>query len=287
MRHTEGDLRKLLTEQGRERAHGPSVHLDAIVKRGHRTRRIRRAVTAGAAVAFAVIAVGPVSGLLTGPSGVVETMVAQRPVDSARVDPGPKLPETFPVVLGANKFDLSLIHSQRFETEGVARTVTFTPSSFFTGYKVVCDDPRAWVVISHQLKGGESGGAIGRCDGSVGGHHDRLSAPSNWLKRPQSLQVWVFPADAPVREVAKAVTGCKPILESKGCDERAQSSALGSPEVRERLTAEVGEQPGEWAVGIYDRPAAEPVPNGEPPKDAEPSKDADGDDPPLVEGKIN
>ncbi|MGJ6966257.1 hypothetical protein ACSDR0_30545 [Streptosporangium sp. G11] len=271
MRHTEDDLRKLLTEHGRERAHhGPSVHLDAIVKRGHRMRRIRRAVTAGTAAAFAVVAVGLVNGPLTGPSGVAETMVAQRPVDSAQVNPGPKLPEKFPVVLGADKFDLSLIHSQRFETEGVARTVTFTPSSFFTGYKVVCDDPRAWVVIAQQLKSGESGGTAGRCEGSVGGHHDQLSAPSNWLKRSQSLQVWVFPADAPVREVAKAVTGCRPIWKSKGCDEMAQSHALMRPEVRERLLAEVGEQPGGWAVGIYDRPAtAEPVLNGEPPTDAE------------------
>ncbi|GAA2996206.1 hypothetical protein [Streptosporangium longisporum] len=272
MRHTESELRKLLTEHGGERAHhGPSVHLDAIVKRGRRTRRIRRAVTGGTAAAFAVAAVGLVNGLLTGPSGMAETMVAQRSADSAQVDPGPKLPEKFPVVLGANKFDLPLIHSQRFKTEGVTRTVTFTPSSFFTGYKVVCDDPRAWVVTSHQLKSGEGGGTAGRCREGVGGHHDRLSAPSDWLKRPQSMQVWVFPADAPVKEVAKAVTGCRPIWKSKGCDETAQSRELMHPEVRERLLAEIGEQPGGWAVGIYDRSAtAEPAPNGEPPANIEP-----------------
>ncbi|GAA4180426.1 hypothetical protein GCM10022252_03250 [Streptosporangium oxazolinicum] len=267
MRHTESDLRKLLTEHGGERAHhGPAVHLDAIVKRGRRTRRIRRAVIAGTAAVFAVAAVGLVNGPLTGPSGRAETTVAQRPVDSVQVDPGPELPEEFPVVLGAEKIDLPLIHSQRFETEGVTWTVTFTPSSTSTGYKVVCTDPRAWVVIAQQLKSGEPGGTVGRCKDSVGGQHDRLSAPSNWLKRPQSLQVWVFPADAPVGEVAKAVTGCEPIRKSKGCDEAAQSYALKSPKVRERLLAEIGEQPGRWAVGIYDRPApAEPVPNGEPP----------------------
>ncbi|GLW09348.1 hypothetical protein Misp01_44770 [Microtetraspora sp. NBRC 13810] len=100
----------------------------------------------------------------------------------------------------------------------------------------------------------------------MGGHHDRLSAPSNWLKRPQSLQVWVFPADAPVREVAKAVTDCKPVRKPKKCDETAQSHALMRPEVRERLLTQVGERPGGWAVGIYDRLAtAEPVQNGEPP----------------------
>ncbi|MGC5009168.1 hypothetical protein ACLQ2R_00230 [Streptosporangium sp. DT93] len=210
------------------------------------------------------------NGLLAGPSGTAEPMVAQRPVDSAQVTPGAQLPEEFPVRLGADTFDLPLVHSQRFETEGVTWTVTFTPSSFFTGYKVVCDDPQAWVVISHQLKSGEPGGTAGRCSGSMGGHHDRLSAPSDWLKRPQSLQVWVFPADAPVREVAEAVTGCRSIRKSTGCDEMAQSRALAHPKVRERLLAEIGERPGGWAVGIYDRPAAaEPVPNGESPAGAE------------------
>ncbi|MFI7707651.1 hypothetical protein [Nonomuraea sp. NPDC049480] len=255
MRHTESDLRKFLTEHGQEPAgREPSAHLGAIVRRGRRIRRTRQALTAAAAVAFAVTAVGLMNGLLIG--GQPQATVAQLPVHSAEIKPGPKLPDRFPVVLGAEKFDLNLLHSQRFATVGTAQTVTFTPTSFFTGYKVVCDDPRAWVVTELRLKSGEPGGTAGRCGGSVGGHHDRLSAPSDWLKkRPQSLLVWVFPADAPVREVAEAVTGCRPRMKSKGCDENAQSRALGDPEVRRRLSAMVGEQPGRWAVGIYDRPA--------------------------------
>ncbi|MEV4059776.1 hypothetical protein [Nonomuraea dietziae] len=271
MKHTESDLRRLLTVRVQERAgREPSADLDAIVRRGHRIRRTRRAVTAGVAAAFAVTAVGLVNGALAGPPGPGETSAAQRPVDSAQVEPGPKLPETMPVVLGAVRFDLSLIDSQRFQTMGVARTVTFTPTSFSTGYKLVCDDPQAWVVIRSKLKGGEMGGSSGRCGESVGGHHDRLSAPSGWLKRPQSLQVWVFPADAPVREVAEAVTGCRPPGKSKGCDERAQSLELMNPRVRERLLAKVGEVPGRWAVGIYDRPGkGEPAPTGAPLSEAE------------------
>jgi hypothetical protein len=108
----------------------------------------------------------------------------------------------------------------------------------------------------------------------VGGHHDQLSAPTDWLKKPQSLQIWVFPADAPIREVAKAVTDCKPTPKSKSTecddDESTASWALRRPEVLERLSAEVGERPGNWAVGVYDRPAgAESVPTGEPSAGAE------------------
>ncbi|MBT2233281.1 hypothetical protein [Nonomuraea sp. NEAU-A123] len=256
MRHTESDLRQFLTEFGQDPAGGePSAHLDAIVRRGRRIRRTRRALTAGAAMAVAVTAAGLVNGLPAGPPRADKTSVAQRPADSAQVDPGPKLPASFPVVLGAEKFDLPLAYSQRFATMGVGRTVIFTPTSFSTGYKVVCDDPQAWVVIEGRGKGGEPSGTAGRCKTPVGGHHDQLSAPTDWLKHPQSLQIWVFPADASIFEAAKAVKDCKPTLKSKGCDENTVSSALRLPEVRERLSAEVGERPGNWAVGVYDRPA--------------------------------
>ncbi|WP_188188705.1 hypothetical protein [Nonomuraea sp. SYSU D8015] len=266
MRHTETDLRRLLTDQAHRQGGGePSVRLDAIVRRGRRLRRTRRALTAGTAVVLAVTAVGLVNGLLPRSPRANVATAAQPPVNSAQIEPGPKLPDMFNVRLGAVEFDLPLIHSQRFETMGVARTVTFSPSSFSTGYKVVCDDPRAWVVTAGKLKGGERGGGVGRCGDSAGGHHDERSAPSDWLKRPQSMQVWVFPADAPVKKVAKAVTGCPSAIKSRGCDEAAQSRALFDPEVLERLSAEVGERPGRWAVGIYDRPAGtDSVPNGEP-----------------------
>ncbi|MEU4227608.1 hypothetical protein AB0F17_25225 [Nonomuraea sp. NPDC026600] len=271
MRHTESDLRQFLTEYGQDRAGGePPAHVDAIVRRGRRIRRTRRALTAGSAMAVAVTAVGLVNGLLAGPPRADNTSAAQRAADSAQVDPGPKLPTSFPVVLGAKKFDLPLMSSQRFETMGVGRTVTFTPTSFYTGYKVVCDDPQAWVVTAEKLKGGELGGAIGQCKDSSGGHHDELSAPTDWLKHPQSLQIWVFPADAPIWEVAKTVKECKPTPKSEGCDKDTVSRILRHPEVRERLSAEVGERPGSWAVGVYDRPAgAESVPTGEPSAGAE------------------
>ncbi|MFC4116733.1 hypothetical protein [Nonomuraea zeae] len=254
MRHMESDLRQLLTRQMDERAGGePAPNLGAIVRRGRRIRRVRRMAAAGAAVAAAVTA----AMLVTDPVQVKEAIVAQRPVDSVRVRPGPRLPEKYEVVLGAKRYDLPLLHSERFETVGVERTVTFDPVSLSTGHKVACEDPRAWVVVVGKLKGGETGGETGRCGPASGGHHDRLSAPAGWLERPQTLRIWVFPADAPVREVAEAVTGCPPVGKSKECDETAQSVALMNPEVRERLSAEVGERPGAWAAGIYDGPAGD------------------------------
>ncbi|WP_043628651.1 hypothetical protein [Nonomuraea candida] len=247
MRHEESDLRELLTV--RAEAGQPSVSLDAIVRRGRRIRRKRRALASG--VAAAVAAVVLVNGLprTEGPP------VAAEPPDSAVVDQGPELPATFPVRLGGTRVDLTLAHPFRFDTVGATWTVIFEPTSHWTSYRVVCDDPRAWVVTSQRLKGGETGGTAARCDGLLGGHHDKLSTPSDWLRRPQSIRVWVFPADAPVREVAQEVTGCpSPAGE---CDESAQEQALMNADVRERLLARVGERPGNWAIGIYDRPAAQ------------------------------
>ncbi|MFB4282562.1 hypothetical protein ACBJ59_45215 [Nonomuraea sp. MTCD27] len=261
MRHTESGLGRLLDERSRERAGGePAADLDAIVRRGRRIRRTRRAVTAGAALALAVSAAGLANTLLVGPRAADQAMVAQRSADSARVEPELKIPEEFKVVLGATKFDLSLIHSERFGTMGAARTVTYTPTSHFTGYKVVCDDPRAWVVTKQRLKGGEMGGGAARCGSSPAGHHDERSTPDGWLERPQSLQVWVFPADAPVLEMAQAADiTCPSFVKSREeCDERAALVALRRAGVLERLSAQVGERPGRWAVGIYDRAAAAP-----------------------------
>ncbi|MFC5828692.1 hypothetical protein [Nonomuraea insulae] len=250
MRHTESNLRTLLEQHatGEE----PVPHLDAIIRRGRRTRRTRRALSVGAALTVAATAV-----FLTGPILTDRSVVAAQPPSSAQVEAPPELPESFPVVLGAERFSLSLIHSQRFNTTGAGKTVTFTPTSVSTGYKVVCGDPRAWVVVSTSLKGGERGGTSGRCGDGVGGHHDRLSAPSGWLKGRQAIQVWVFPPDAPVVKVAEELGRCRQFTKSATCDEKAAGATLSRRDVLERLSAEVGERSGEWAVGVYDHPAAE------------------------------
>ncbi|MFI7463256.1 hypothetical protein [Nonomuraea sp. NPDC049646] len=256
MRHTESNLRTLLDAYahdatGRE----PVPHLDAIVRRGRRIRRGRRSLNVG------VLAVATVAAavMLTGPDRADQAAVAAPP-SSARIQTPPEPPKTFSVVLGAERFTLPLIHTQRFGTTGVRKSVMFTPTSVSTGYKVVCADPRAWVVVRIPLRGGEAGGTSGRCGAGAGGHHDRRSAPANWLKGRQAIQVWVFPADAPVVKVVEELGRCRPFLKGATmCDEQAASGELSHQDVLERLSAEVGEQPGEWAVGIYDRPTAAPT----------------------------
>ncbi|MEW9547963.1 hypothetical protein [Nonomuraea sp. NPDC050783] len=256
MTYSTSDLERLLNERGEARAGGgPTAHLDIIIRRGRRIRRTRRAMVAGGALAVAVVAAGLVNALPAGAPRLDRSAVAQSPADSAQIKPAAKLPGSFHVVMGNKNFSLPLLHSERFTTTGAVRTVTFTPASYYTGYMVVCDDPRAWVVIQGKLKGGEAGGTSGRCAPLGGGHHDKSSAPADWLKRPQSVKVWVFPADAPVREVAQAVAGCPLTRKSKECDDEAAAHALMRPEVRERLSSEVGERPGGWTVGVYDRPS--------------------------------
>ncbi|MEV4801952.1 hypothetical protein AB0K18_18220 [Nonomuraea sp. NPDC049421] len=246
MRHTESELERLLDE--RSRSAPPSPDLGAIVRRGRRIRRGRRAASAGAALAVAAVAL--MYGLPSAPS---PAPVARQPTDTVSLQPELPLPETFRVKLGDKDFTLPLLHSERYETMGVPRTVTFSPTSKDTAHMVVCDDPRAWVVTRSSLKGGEMGGGAGRCGKGSGGHHDKLSAPEGWLERPQKMQIWVFPADAPIERVAGEVKACRPDMSEDVCARLREMSPLMFPEVLERLSAEVGERPGRWAVGIYDR----------------------------------
>ncbi|MFG1970944.1 hypothetical protein ACGFJC_16625 [Nonomuraea fuscirosea] len=261
MRRTESGLRALLEERAGDGAGAePSPHLDRIIRRGRRTRATRRALSVGAALAVTATATAAVllAGSITG-TGLVrpdEPAVVARQPDSAQVETGPELPETFPVVLGAKRYSIPLLHAERFTTTGVGRTVTFTPTSTDTGFKVVCGDPNAWLVLSSPVKGGELSGTAGRCGNGGGGHHDHLSAPTGWLKGPQKIQVWVFPPDAPVVEVAEELGRCLPVPASAPCDEGAAGRALFRKDVRERLLAKVSEQPGTWAVGVYDHPPA-------------------------------
>ncbi|MEU4514433.1 hypothetical protein AB0G05_33450 [Nonomuraea wenchangensis] len=252
---TEGDLRALLDERGHHPGGGePAVSLDAIVHRGRRirrVRRIRRALAAGGALA-ATVTLASTLPILRQEAPPV-SITASRPADTADMERVPEPPATFQVKLGAKEFELPLIHTERFSTVGVPRTVTFTPVSRYTGFTVVCADPQDWVVTINDTKSGEPSGTSGRCGKGGGGHHDELSAPADWLKRPQSLEVWVFPADAPIGKVLESIPGC----DSTGCGKGGEAVALSRPEVLERLSAEVGERPGAWAVGVYDAPRKE------------------------------
>ncbi|MET8861460.1 hypothetical protein ABZW11_00755 [Nonomuraea sp. NPDC004580] len=246
MRHTESELEWLLDE--RSRSAPPSPDLGAIVRRGRRIRRGRRAASAGAALAVAAAVL--MYGLPPAPS---PAPVARRPTDTVSLQPELPLPETFRVKLGDKDFTLPLLHAERYATMGVPRTVTFSPTSKDTAHLVVCDDPRAWVVTRSRLKGGEMGGGAGRCGKGSGGHHDKLSVPEGWLERPQKMQIWVFPADAPIERVTAEVKACTRDMSESGCAVLRRKPPLLFEEVVERLAAEVGERPGRWAVGIYDR----------------------------------
>ncbi|MCG5220139.1 hypothetical protein [Streptosporangium sp. KLBMP 9127] len=250
MTHTENDLRELLSE--RAAAGDGSPRLDDIVRRGRRIRLRRRAVStvlAGAAV-VSVVAV-------TAPFAAGAPQVKQVPADSARLESGPKLPKTFRVLLGAVDFTMPLIHSERFTTVGSGKTIKFTPTSYYTGNKVVCSDPRMWVLIREKLKGGKAGGSLRRCSGDGGGHHDERSAPDGWLDGPQSMKVWVFPADAPIYESGPRAKDCAP--QAKKCHGKYTFRTLFRSTGVEQLEAEIGERPGSWAIGVYDSPA-EPLP---------------------------
>ncbi len=259
--YTENDLRAVFAEHS---GAGPvrPPRLEEIMRRGRRMR-LRRRVAAGAALAgAAVAAVGVVDAILpklnaNAPASVMGS--------SARMVTGAELPET----VSGSGGKLSLIHSETHRTMGKRVTVTFRPTSVTTGYSIRCADPKVWVLV-RSVDGMETD--FGRCGVRTGegldSQHDEKSVAPGWLQRPQTLEIWVFPSDAPIAEgpwksdgtpnpdvsMDRPYDGCKTANRKKGtCDGKFVQD--GIEKRPERVAAKVGSRTGApWSVGIYDKP---------------------------------
>ncbi|GAA4555224.1 hypothetical protein [Planotetraspora kaengkrachanensis] len=234
---TENDLRTVLAERSAE---GPGWHflVAEIVKEG-RAMRLRRRIAAGAAVVGVVAAVTGVFGVTL---PLLDRDTTAKPATSARVSTGVEMPET----VKANGDKLSLIYSQTYQFVGQRVRVAFRPTSNRTGTVIRCADPKDWV-----LELGD-GSAFSRCGDRFAAKGHGLDTQHSetypgWVGQVQIVDIWVFPADAPVAEYGK----CKVPDPKRGtCD--GKFTVMTITENPERLAAAVGRQPGLWSVGIYD-----------------------------------
>lgn len=259
MKHTESELTQVLADRAPGDFGAPDFA--AITRRGRRYRR-RRGMAAALTVAAAVTAtIVTVTSL---------AMPAQNPPPAATghdgspaVAPSVRLPETFELI-GEKLPPMPLIRSERFDTTGPIRTISYTPKSAHTGYVVVCEDPQAWVVLRTKEHHGIYSGSAFRC-----GRGDPRHAPGVGLHGPQTMEVAVLPADAPIREPGeirqspdgdgtgrpRTFTPECPRNSLKKCGGKYSASMLLRKGVLERVRDEIGERPGRWAIGIYDSAA--------------------------------
>ncbi|GAA4582791.1 hypothetical protein GCM10023194_18510 [Planotetraspora phitsanulokensis] len=246
MRHvTENDLRTVLAERG---ADGPGrpFHVAEIVKQGRRMR-LRKRVAAGATLAG-------IAAVITGMFGIALPLIdrettASQP--SLRLPASVQMPERMEGALGI----LSLIHSEAHPFVGQRVRVTFRPTSDNTGRTIRCADPRDWVLV-RTADGGSEFGRCGARTGAQGSGLDtqRFETSSGWVGEAQNIDIWVFPADAPVAEgpTGPQYGNCKVHDPKQGtCDGRFTAKTITTNP--ERLAAVVGRQPGLWSVGIYDK----------------------------------
>lgn len=225
------DLRAVFEEYSAEGPSGPA-HLQEIIRRG-RAARLRRRGLAGVALAgAAAAAVGVVA--VFGPYGGGS---APGPASAVRVTYGVDLPGT---VVGINGDTLALIHAESRSTVGEKVKVTFQPTTSSTGYAIRCADPKVWVLVRQG-----NATSFGRCGdrrgNSVDAQYDWQSAGPGWLRKPQTLEIWTFPSDAPVGQKFEDGSG------TYDTDTIATTP--------ERLARAVNQRPSEWIIGIYDKPA--------------------------------
>ncbi|MET8382823.1 hypothetical protein ABZV14_07445 [Streptosporangium canum] len=267
MTHTEHDLRELLAARS-EGGSGGAARLEEILRRGRAVRRRRRAVRTALAVGVVAIAVTVPLSLLGSGNGQFTTAVAAEPTAStgSRAPDTPRPGKDLPASAKAGQ-KMSLIEAHRSETIGAPYRLTFQPTSRFTGIRVVCADPKSWVVIISG-EGARRSSSVGdsclsdvrpsRPDDRLSSMYDETSTPADWTRKEQTVTVWVLPSDAPVINASDAARrGCEEGgRKIRKCHGKYTMSALLDPKVMARLTAELGTRPGRWAVGVYDRAAS-------------------------------
>ncbi|WP_371781226.1 hypothetical protein [Streptosporangium subroseum] len=248
---TENELRTVLAE----RSSGPTrlPHLEEITKRGRRVR-LRQRVIAGTALAGAIAAVTAVFGVVL--PGLGKESVASHPVTSARVTTGVEMPAT---VEGSLE-QLSLIHSETHRFVGQRVRVTFRPTSGYTGWTIRCADPMDWVLV-RSADTAWRWSEFSRCGArdekkrGLDTQQEETSVSPEWLRAPQNMDIWVFPAGTPIADdgsLHEPYANCKVIDRKQGmCDGKFTVETLHSKP--DRIAAVVGRQPGLWSVGIYDK----------------------------------
>ncbi|MFF5211220.1 hypothetical protein [Streptosporangium sp. NPDC000396] len=260
MIHTEHDLRELLAERSTDGS-GGAAQLESIIAKGRRIRRRRMGALMAAAVA-AVAAVVPVVMALSpggkSPSVAVAAeptaLLPTTPLPAATPESGKDLPAS---LKGMGK-RLKLIQAYRSETMGLGYTVKFKPTSRFTGYRVTCDDPKAWVLMTYRRARYAETKSITTCGRLPGltSQSSEESTPANWTQKEQSIVIRVLPSDAPIIDISESQRkGCEVFGKKKKhmCDGKYIVTALLDPKVADRLAAKIGTKPGRWAVGVYDQ----------------------------------
>ncbi|MFD1547850.1 hypothetical protein [Nonomuraea guangzhouensis] len=235
--YTEDDLRVMFAEHSaREDGRAPVV--SEIKRRGARTRQ-RRWVTAGATLAGAAAAVVAFAGVM------VPSLGAPTAGSTAHVLTGAGLPQTVTSPQGP----LSLLFGRTYQAVGERVRVTFQPTSVYTGFAIKCADPNVWLLVRSVTTPWSVFGRCGVRGSGLDIQNDEKSVTPDWLRAPQTLEIWVFPADAPIM----GSPSCTLADRREGrCDRPWDREAV--PKMPERLAAELGPQRGStWTVGIYDK----------------------------------
>ncbi|NBE96853.1 hypothetical protein FE391_24100 [Nonomuraea sp. KC401] len=239
--YTEDDLRAVFAENSVREAGSPP-RLNEIRRRGARTR-LRRRVATGAAVAAlagAAATVVPLTGAVTAWRGEPATGV------TASFAPDVELPRT----LGTRHGPVSLISGQTYRTVGERVRITFRPTSVHTGIALRCADPKAWVLIRDVKGSWNDLTPCVRLGQGLQVQYDESSVTPDWLRAPQSLEVWVFPADAPIGSPTLADKCALADRRAGTCDGPWDREAIAA--MPERLAAETGSRRGLWSIAIYD-----------------------------------
>ncbi|TDD06147.1 hypothetical protein E1292_15855 [Nonomuraea deserti] len=237
-RFTEDDLRAVFCENSVREAGSPP-RVSEIRRRGTRSR-LRRRVTAGAAVAAlagAAATVVPLTGAMVAWSG--ETATSSQA--------GVELPRTLESRYGP----VSLIFGQTYRSVGERERITFRPTSVHTGVALRCADPKAWVLVRDTKGTWNDLTPCVRLGRGLQVQYEERSVTPDWLRAPQSLEVWVFPADAPI---GSPTTGDRCALADRRagtCDGPWDREAITA--MPERLAAATGPSRGLWSIGVYDQ----------------------------------